>query len=82
MEQPFLAQAVRVRHETIAAASVVERIEQHGKPIVTEHLLALAADARRDRARVAVVQARGDVDRVRVLHHVHDGAHFKLIPAT
>ncbi len=70
----LLAQAVRVRHEAIAAALVVERIEQHREPVVAEHLLALAQDARRDLARVAIVESRGDVDRVRVVQQIDDRA--------
>ena len=67
LEQPLLAQAVRIRHEAIAAAPIVERVEQHREPVVAEYLFALPENARRDLARVAVVEARADVDRVLVV---------------
>ena len=74
LEDAFLAQAVRIRHEAIAAAPVVERVEQHREPVVAEHFFALPQDARRDLARVAVVEARADVDRVLVVQQIDDRA--------
>ena len=53
LEQPLLAQAVRIRHEAIAAAPIVERVEQHREPVVAEYLFALAENPGRDLARVA-----------------------------
>ena len=48
LEEPVVAHAVRVRLEAIAAAAVVERVEDHREPVVAEYLFALPQDPRRD----------------------------------
>jgi hypothetical protein len=70
--QRFLAQAVGIGLKAIAAAPIVERIEDHREPVVAEHLFALAQDSRRDVGGAAVVEARADVQIVGVVHHVDD----------
>ena len=70
----FLAQTVGVGLEAITAAPVVIRIEHHREPVVAKDLLALAADAGGDLARIAIEEARADVQRLGVVHHVDQRA--------
>jgi hypothetical protein len=67
-----LPQTVRIRDEAIAAAPIVERVEEHREPVVAEYLLALAQDAGRDLARILIVEPRAYVERVGVVHQIDD----------